>query len=213
VSWLPPTALTLTSTLRFRDLRLTPVPAVRRKLAQGVTASAGRQKQSDANVPALAQFGMSLFGPSAKFLALAKKRLVIGVVRTRLLTLSFSLDAESARGISPRAAPSRSREFHPQSLTESGLEPLDSTCSCHHLRNRALHQGQRSMHRTKAGYMTAPDPLAETPKSSCRRGAVLRSTLSMKRPPEFTLLRSARLQSTWAAASVCGAIRSARTNE
>jgi hypothetical protein len=40
------------------------MPAVRRKLAQGVTASAARQKQSDATVPALAQSGGMSHFPS-----------------------------------------------------------------------------------------------------------------------------------------------------
>jgi hypothetical protein len=35
--------------------------------------------------------------------------------------------------------PSRPREFHPEPLTDSGREPLDSSGSCHRMKAAAFH--------------------------------------------------------------------------
>ena len=39
--------------------------------------------------------------------------------------------------------PSRPRELHPEPLTDSVLEPLDSHGSCHPLKAAAFHQNHR----------------------------------------------------------------------
>ena len=40
--------------------------------------------------------------------------------------------------------PSRPRELHPEPLTDSVLEPLDSHGSCHPLKAAAFHQNHRA---------------------------------------------------------------------
>ena len=58
--------------------------------------------------------------------------------------LTSVLTGVRATAFQPRRTPSRPGEFHPEPLTDSGLEPLDSSGSCHPMRAAALRQNRRA---------------------------------------------------------------------
>src|SRR5580700_5360447 len=65
-----------------------------------------------------------------------------GRARYARRTLASAIESSpvaAGREARRRLMPSRPREFHPEPLTDSGREPLDSSGSCHRMKAAAFH--------------------------------------------------------------------------
>src|SRR6266481_7824560 len=93
---------------------------------------------------------------------------------SRCLTKDIRVSGPTSRRSALPSRPSRPREFHPEPLTDSGREPLDSSGSCHRAKAAAFHRlsGSSRCRLTRSHGDDLPPSLhGHYPASSLLRGS------------------------------------------